>query len=160
MYCYISREVKRKVILYYFPSSFASHTNCISKHTQPWHLPSLGAKRNTGSDKQIWRKQKQQKKSWKEEKEKLSLLYLNSSGKVTPPLSPNKTATPERKREKSMEWEREAGEKGVEEAFRESEKERDRGGGIAAATDGRHSSAPSQTWQSVTGDKIKRSCHF
>lgn len=43
-----------------------------------------------------------------------------------PPLSPNKTATPERKREKSMEWEREAGEKGVEEAFRGRERERQR----------------------------------
>lgn len=29
-----------------------------------------------------------------------------------------------------------------------------------AAVDGRHSSVQSQTWQLVTGDKIKRSCHF
>lgn len=26
--------------------------------------------------------------------------------------------------------------------------------------DGRHSAVQSQTWQLVTGDKIKRSCHF
>lgn len=47
---------------------------CISKHALPWHLPSLRATHNTGSEEVNIRK------SWKE-KRKVCLLYLNSPGK-------------------------------------------------------------------------------
>lgn len=55
-----------------------------------------------------------------------------------------------------MEWEQET--EKDREAFseRDDETEAER----EAVVDGRHSSVWSQTWQLVTGDKIKRSCHF
>lgn len=54
---------------------------------------------------------------------------------------------------KETEWEQE---RQTEKEERDSERWRQR----EAAVDGRHSSAQTQTWQLVTGDKIKRSCHF
>lgn len=59
-----------------------------------------------------------------------------------------------------MEWEQET--EKDREAFSERERERhdETEAEKEAVVDGRHSSVWSQTWQLVTGDKIKRSCHF